>query len=110
MKTTRWPQVRWSASDSMPSAKTTRSDWAVTAKTCSAAMVPWVWAVPVAGEGPASRAYQHRTAAWVGPGGAISERRSRATDRHHPVAPVPVPMSTPEEDCRSVAPSTVVSL
>jgi hypothetical protein len=52
---------------------------------------------PVAGEGQASRTNQQSEGATAG-GSNGSAPRSWAIDAHQPVAPVPVPAMTPDED------------
>ncbi|HEY2670295.1 MAG TPA: hypothetical protein VGJ07_07945 [Rugosimonospora sp.] len=63
---------------------------------------------PVAGDGQASRTYQHRPGS-SGPGMRTPAVRSRLIEAHQPVAPVPVPTMTPEDDWRSRCPSGVDS-
>jgi hypothetical protein len=60
--------------------------------------------VPVAGEGHASRTNQTSRGS-AGAGRSSVECDCCETDRHQPVAPVPVETMRPDDDCRSSAPS-----
>jgi hypothetical protein len=99
---TSWPHVSVSESLSMPSPKITRSESARMTRASDAPRTPSVMSVPVAIDGQASRTNQHSRASG-GLGNYSALWRSSQADRHHPVAPVPVPMSMPEDDCRSTA-------
>ncbi len=100
-----WPQVSGTASDSMPSPKSTsRSDSAVTAISWPAGSVPSVQAVPLVGDGQASRT-NHASLSSSGDGRTRELLRSSQAERHHPVAPVPVDTMSPEDACGSDRPS-----
>jgi hypothetical protein len=97
--------VRWSVST--PSAKTTaRSPSEVISSDSSAPSRPEVRLTPVAGDGHASRTNQH-SAGSCGSGSGGESDRWREIEAHQPVAPVPVPMTTPEDEWRSRRPSDV---
>jgi hypothetical protein len=70
--------------------------------------MPAVRVAPVDGDGQASLT-NHDSDGASGAGSAALQPRSAAIDAVQPVAPVPVPTSTPDDDCRSSRPSAPIS-
>jgi hypothetical protein len=104
-----WPHVTVRWSDSSPSAKTTSRSLSQTSRSSSPAFnMPAVKVAPVAGDGQASLTNQDSDGA-SGAGSALPQPRSAAIDAVQPVAPVPVPTSTPDDDWRSSRPSAPIN-